>query len=150
MANKVRGLASLALAALAIGACGDSSDGSNPEVTGTPEEQIAKTVNAMFAAWNAGDGELTCSYLTDRGSELLVRIAPQLHGLKQKIQVDNCEEAIEKSAAAIEGTIGERASAQQVQINPDRTASVSSRVRGALTLREVDGEWLVEVPTFID
>jgi hypothetical protein len=146
-------LAAIALLAAVVGACGDDSepsDGTKPVTTGSDEEQIAQTVNAMFAAWNDGDGELTCSYLTDRGRELMVKIASQLHGLDEEIDAASCEEAVEQTAAAIDEEIGQRASPSRVRVEANGTAAVISRFRGELSLREVDGEWLIEVPTFID
>jgi hypothetical protein len=138
---------------LTIAACGDSSEpsgASKPELKGPDEAQIAKTVNAMFAAWNVGDGELTCSYLTDRGRALLVKIAAQLHGFDTEIEAESCEAAVEQSAAAIDEEIGQRASPRRVRIDSGGTAAVLSRFRGELSLRKVDGEWLIEVPTYID
>jgi len=150
MANEARRLACIALVIPVLSACGDSSEPSKPEFTGSPEEQIAKTVNAMFAAWNAGDGELTCSYLTEDGRNWVLKYVPQFPFLEEEIDPDSCEDAVEMSRAATEGTYGQHAAAQRVQINPDGTASVHSRFRGAVTLREVDGEWLIEVPYFFD
>jgi hypothetical protein len=148
-----RRLVAIAVLAVALGACGDDSeppDVTKPAITGSDEERIAQTVNALFAAWNNGEGELTCSYLTARGRELMVKIASQLHGLDEEIHAESCEEAVEQTAAATDEEIGQRASPSRVRVEADGTAAVISRFRGELSLREVDSEWLIEVPTFID
>jgi hypothetical protein len=151
---RLRQLSGFSLAAglgLLVGAgvvagCGGSSQ-SPPS-----KQEAAATVNAMFEAWNAGDGETTCGYLTPDGQVLMVKyVAPQLHGITGEIDAKTCNGAVEQTAAAKKRRIGEVVSAHDVTISNDgERAHVASRVRGAMTLQDVGGEWRVAVPTFID
>jgi len=138
-------------AALLLCSCGsDDPDSTDPPVPdGQPREQIAETVNAMFDAWNRADGELACAYMTARGQRLAVRIASQLHELREEIEPSDCVSAVEESAAVTEETIGQSVVPSAVSIQGER-ASVASAFRGALAMTQVDGVWLVDVPTFID
>jgi hypothetical protein len=140
----------LVLGVLLISGCDDAGD--ETIETAEAREQIAANVNAMFEAWNAGDGESACSYLSDRGQRVMVVIVRQFHGLKEPARAANCEEAVENSAAATDRGFGERVSAADVYFpgRGHKNAEVASRHRGAVQVQRVGDEWLVVVPAFID
>ena len=136
----------------AVAGCGgaDETTADPFTPTGSPKEQIASTVNEMFSAWNDGDGELACSLMTERGQQLAVRIAGQFHDLQGSIAPDDCVEAVEQSAEAVDGEIGQAVKAWQVKLEGEDRATVISKYRGAMSMQQVDGRWLVVVPTFVD
>jgi hypothetical protein len=143
----------LVCALVIVAECGgdDDDDGlpSPPIPEGTPREQVAATVNGMFDAWNRGDGELACSYMTRRGQRLAVRIAQQLQQLEGDIAPDDCVRAIADTAAATDETIGQTAVPENVSID-GRRAFVASEFRGALRVKRSGGRWLVDVPAYLD
>lgn len=148
---RARGLTTALLVLSVATGCGSEEQvpPEPPIPDGTPRQRIAATVNAMFDAWNNGDGEFACAYMTPRGQRFTARIARRLHQLEDDIAPDDCIEAVEGSAAATEETIGQSVTAEAVSIEGKR-ASVASRFRGALGVRQLGGVWLVDVPTFID
>jgi hypothetical protein len=139
-------------AGLLFGGCDESNEPTPkpPAPDGPPEVQIVAAVNGMFDAWNEGDGELACAYMTEGGQRLAVRIAPQFHELEEPIDPDTCPEAVEQSAEISDEPIGQVASRDRVELQGKNRAIVHSEFRGALTVKQVAGEWLVAVPTFID
>jgi len=136
-----RGLLLVALAS-AFAGCGASA-----LTDGPPEEQISATVNAFFAAWTAADGELACSYLTDRGRVRIVKVVTRA---LTSLETDDCVTAIESSSSEIEGKIGQVVTPMSVRLeSPDR-AVVASEFRGEVRLHNVDGRWLLDLPIFVD
>lgn len=137
----------VATLALALSACG----GEEPELPtfgGTDEEQIAATVNAMFAAIEAGDGETACGLMSERGQRIWVKIVrrnPEIGG-----SGETCVETVE-SITADPAQRGVRVDAKSVEVAPGGdTAQVTNRYGGTLTATFVDDRWLVEVPTFVN
>ena len=112
-------------------------------------ELVAGTVNRMFAAWRAGDGEDACSYMSDFGREAMPRIVAQA---KPPVIADTCEEAVADSEARYDRIwIDERITPDEVRISDKPLeAEASGDVRGAVQLQLVDGEWLVAAPYFVD
>ena len=142
----------LSLVGVASAGCDSASEDAARRALpdGPPKERIAVSVNGFFDAWNAGDGELACTYLTERGRSLVLRIVRQAEELEDVGQPESCEDAIEASAEATDERIGQVAVADRVRIDSPRRAAVMSEFRGELSLRKVDGEWLIDVPAFLD
>jgi hypothetical protein len=135
-----------------LAGCEDSEESAPkpPAPKGPAEVQIVAAVNGMFDAWNDGNGDLACAYMTEGGQRLAIRIAPQFHDLEEPIDPDTCPEAVEQSADITDEPIGQVVSRDRVELQGDDRAIVQSEFRGALTVKKVDGEWLIAVPTFID
>jgi hypothetical protein len=113
-------------------------------------ERIAALVNGFFDAWNEGDGDLACSYLTERGQRLVLRIVREAEELQGAADAESCTDAIEASAELTEERIGQSATVDRVRIDSPKRAAVISRFRGELSLRKVEGEWLIDTPSFFD
>jgi hypothetical protein len=112
-------------------------------------ELVADTVNRMFAAWRAGDGEEACSYMSDFGRDLMPKIAAQF---RPPVVADTCEEAVAESAARSKGTgIEDRITPDEVTISENPLeAEALGEMRGAVQLQLVEGEWLGAAPYFVD
>lgn len=145
-----RGLLSAVLAAgLLIAGCGDGDDTSSvPTFTGSDEEQIAGTVNAMTAAIAAGDGATACALMTERGQRVMVRFGRQAAGAGA---IASCADAVPAAADAgydpgdFRVTVGD----VSVEPGPDE-AQVNCEFRGAFVLARTDAGWRVDIPYCVD
>jgi hypothetical protein len=111
-------------------------------------DEIARDVTATYRAWSRGDGEAACAQLTDRGRELLVEAAPEF---ELATQPQTCGETFEQIAAEHAGRLRERFTAGEVDLDEgNATGEVACDTRGAVQVRHVDGDWMVEVPWCVD
>lgn len=120
----------------------------------SPEAEIADRVNELVNALVEGDGPVACSFMTARGQLIQKQLAARLGRGK----AETCEAAVRE--------IGERVSdlpeddrrrdvyprtPGDVSIDSSGNhAQVAGQFRGAMQLRRVDGNWLVDVPGFFD
>lgn len=137
------------LAALVAGGCGDEADPrSGPEA----EREIAETVTAMIEATRSGDGDSACALMTSRGQSLYVKVVRRELG----VELESCQATIAAFAEAVSkrsanGSPPETVAADDVTIDSDGgTAQASGDHRGAMSVRYVDGKWLVDLPFFRD
>ena len=143
-----RGLLVAALAAGALVAgCGDE-ESTAPTFSGTDEEQIAGTVNAMTGAIAAGDGELACGLMSELGQQRMVRIGRQVGGE----ELTTCTAAV----PAVEGTGFDpgdfRVTPNDVFLdeeNPDQ-GQANCDLRGAFLVVRTEAGWRVSAPACID
>lgn len=147
----------LLLTLATLGSCGGDTGEEislrSTTTTGEPppesRHQVAETVNSMIAGWEDGDGEAACSYMSDVGELVMLKISRQL---RPPVEADSCEEAIELSASRLEGRSWlERVAPAEVSIyrNP-LEAEALCETRGAIQLQLVEGEWLVAAPYCVD
>jgi hypothetical protein len=133
---------------LLLAGCG-GDDASAPEFTGSDEEQIAATVNAMTAAIADGEGEIACGLMTDRGQQAFIRIGGQVPGSEG---IDSCE-AVAPALAGYGYDPGDyRITSGDASIDPEDPdrAQANCDLRGAfLLLRTADG-WRVSIPFCVD
>ncbi len=136
-----RGLLVAALAAGALVAgCGDE-ESTAPTFSGTDEEQIAGTVNAMTGAIAAGDGELACGLMTDAGQALMLEMGRQAGG----DEVTGCEAAV-PAVEAIGFDPGDfRVKPADVSAGAEG-AEANCDLQGAFILTWTDAGWRVDVP----
>ena len=112
-----------------------------PTFSGTDEEQVAGTVNAMTGAIAAGDGELACGLMTESGQAAMVRIGRQAAG----DEVTGCEAAV-PAAEAVGFDPGDfRVKVGDVAVAGD-TASARCDLDGEFPLVRSDAGWRVDVP----
>lgn len=135
--------------ALIAAGCGDAE----PEPASTPEQRLADRVEQFWADVEAGDGDAACAAVTDRGRRMWVRWSgddPEVD------DAETCPDAVaalseawaEQDGDGVTGP-GGSFSADDVWIDGDE-AQVQCRYRGAMMLRQVDGEWLVRIPACYD
>ena len=136
------------VAGLVLCGCGGDDAAEVPEFSGSDEQQVAKTVNAMFDAIAANDGATACGLMTDRGQRIWVKIItrnPESGG-----SGDTCEEAADtvdwNGLAEYEDV---RAGDVSIEVAGER-ATVTNDFGGMLTAESVDGTWLVDVPMFVN
>lgn len=106
----------------------------------------------MRSAAEAGDGEQACSYLTARGQRFMARL-PESADLPP---TESCGEAV--AAVAEQLTDADRERSPENVVTPDEVtlsgqgtrAEAASDFRGAMSLKLIDGEWLIDVPGFVD
>jgi hypothetical protein len=137
---------------LTLAACDDSDDSDSPELSGDPREQVVAVVDAMRHAMSDGDGEEACSYMTDRGQRLTVRVVARDLG-----PAETCEEAVGLFATELSAEDRDEFSNKNVVTRDEvalfqngSEAEAQSDYRGAMMLKLVDGPWQVDVPFFAD
>ena len=140
----IRGaVAGLGLGVLLLGGCG--GDESAPTFTGSDEEQVAATVNAMTAAIaRGGGGELACGLMTEEGQRDHAQDGPPgRRGGDRRLR--RCGSDLPSPIGFDPGdfriTAGERDRPRR-QTAPRPTA-ISS---GAFLLARTDDGWRVDVP----
>ena len=144
-----RGLLAAALAAGALVAgCGDEEGPPVPTFSGSDEDQVAGTVNAMTGAIAAGDGELACGLMTELGQQRMIRIGRQVGGEG----VTTCIDAV----PAVEATGFDpgdfRVTPKDVFLdeeNPDQ-GQANCDLRGAFLVVRTEAGWRVSAPACID
>jgi hypothetical protein len=138
---------SLMVAASVFG-CGDGDGSSTGIPADAPDrEQVAATVNAMFEAWNAGDGEAACALMTDRGQRLVVKIARR----DLDSEATACAQAAAEIDAEARRELGEEVTLERIRIDGHSAWVASDEVGGGeMPLRRVGGTWLVAVPSFVN
>jgi hypothetical protein len=142
--------------ALAMAACGeDESSPPPPDLSATDEEQIAATVNDFFAAMIEDDGELACSYLTERGQRLMHTVARRQFPTEVGEGAD-CEAVIAISYEHLEdeevGSLADYTyTAGGVYIEEGGSkAEVQCEFRGAIFMRRSGTDWFIDFPACID
>jgi hypothetical protein len=148
-----RALACLLLIAIVSAGCG-SDDDSAPTAA---KDEVATLVNDYFTALRAEDGGEACPLLSDRGERLLIRLAE----LGSGETVEDCERAasvygkfLAEADRASDGAAKQVFAATDVSLPAEGgspvEAEVDCRVRGAIVVEQVDGEWLISVPACVD
>jgi predicted small lipoprotein YifL len=141
--------------ALSLAACGeDEPSPPPPDPSATDEEQIAAAVNGFFSALVDGDGELACSYLTERGKRFLSTVARRQFPTEIGEAAD-CEAVVEVTAEQLADEEVDPSDftylADDVEIEEGRSkAQVQCEFRGAVFVRRSGGGWLVDIPACID
>ncbi|MEZ5075341.1 MAG: hypothetical protein R2691_10980 [Solirubrobacterales bacterium] len=141
-----RGLLSalIGVVLLAPGCGGD--DGPTLTFGGSDEEQVAATVNAMTAAIAAGDGEIACALMTERGQRRMVRIGRQVSA-----GVDTCAAAVPAVAGFGYDPGDFRVSVRDVSIGPGPDhAQANCELRGGFLLERSAAGWRVDAPACVD
>jgi len=138
-----RGLLAAGLAAAAlIAGCGDDG-GAAPTFSGSDEEQVAATVNAMTAAIAAGDGEIACALMTERGQRRMLAAGRQAASGAEP--VDGCEAAVPVVEAAGFDPGDFRITPGDVSV--DRAyADAACDLGGSFILTRTDAGWRVDSP----
>jgi hypothetical protein len=133
---------------LIAGCGGDGEDDGVPTFSGTDEEQIAGTVNAMTGAIAAGDGELACGLMTELGQQRMVRIGRQVGGE----EVTTCTAAV----PAVEATGFDpgdfRVTPNDVSLDEENLdqGQANCDLRGAFLVVRTEVGWRVSAPACID
>jgi len=112
--------------------------------SGSDEEQVAGTVNTMTAAIAAGDGELACGLMTDRGRQIMLRVGRQAGGP----EIADCAAAVPVAEAAGYDPGDYRITVGDVSI-PARSrdrAEATCDLDGAFQLDRTDVGWRVATP----
>ena len=142
--------------ALAFCACGeDESSPPPPNPSATDREQIAAAVNDFYAAMVDGDGELACSYLTERGQRFLHTVARRQFPSEIGEAAD-CEAVVDVTADYLADEKVEDPSdytyvAEEVSIEEGRgKAYAQCEFRGSVFMRRSGNDWLIDVPGCID
>lgn len=134
-------LSALAGAALLAAGCGGGDDSSVPMFTGSDEEQVAGTVNAMTAAIAAGDGETACALMTGHGQQVMLRIGRQAAGQ----DVGDCPAAVPAAGSAGYDPGDFRIRPADVSAGAEG-AEADCDLEGAFILVRTDEGWRVDVP----
>lgn len=120
-----------------------------PTFTGSDEEQVAGTVNAMTAAIAAGDGATACALMTEQGRRVIVRIGRQ--AATGPDPVDDCAAAVPAAAAVGYDPGDYRVTVRDVSIEPGPDhAQANCEFRGVFLLERTDGAWRVDIPYCVD
>jgi len=140
-----RGLLSALVGVALLAGCGDEG-GAAPTFSGSDEEQVAATVNAMTAAIAAGDGEIACALMTGRGQRRMLRFGRQVSA-----GVDTCEAAVPAVAGSGYDPGDFRVTVRDVAIEPghDR-AQANCEFRGGYLLVRTAAGWRVDAPACVD
>jgi hypothetical protein len=148
-------LLTLALA-ISIAACGeDDSSPPPPDPSPPDEEQIAATVNDFFAALVEDDGDLACSYLTERGQRFMHTVARRQFPTQVGEDAD-CEAVVAITAEYladedVRSTADYTYTAAGVSIEESgRKAYAQCEFRGSVFVRRSGDGWLVDLPGCID
>ncbi|HET6831222.1 MAG TPA: hypothetical protein VFH44_07715 [Solirubrobacterales bacterium] len=139
-----RGLLSAALVGgVLFAGCGGDEGSEVPTFTGSDEEQIAGTVNAMTAAIAAGDGATACGLMTERGQRVMLQIGRQAGGE----EVADCAAAVPAASSFGFDPGDYRVTAAEVAIsgNPPSSAEANCDY-GAFQLERTDEGWRVNAP----
>ena len=136
-----RGLLGFALAALLLTAgCGGDGE-ATLTFSGSDEEQIAATVNAMTAAIAAGEGAVACELMTEAGQDVMLRVGRQAGGP----DISDCAAAVPAAESAGYDPGDFRITLGDVAIDGD-AAEAKCDLDGAFMLERTDGGWRVDVP----
>ena len=131
------------LATLALPGCG-GEDPDPPEFTGTDEEQVAATVNALLDAFEVEDEEAMCALMSERGQQLMMLTAGEL---PQTAEVVSCEAAM---AVLLDEGFDPKASevgTGDVDISPETPNRAEANCDyGAFILERPKGPWRVVTP----
>ncbi len=134
-----RGLLGAGLAvALLIAGCG--GDGT-PDFSGSDQEQIAGTVNAMTAAIAGGDGEAACGLMTEHGQEAMLEMGRQA----ATGPVDDCVAAVPAAQAAGFDPGDFRITEGDVSVGAE-DAEARCDLSGSFILTRTEEGWRVDVP----
>jgi hypothetical protein len=141
-------LAALAVVVLLAGCGGDGDAGPTLTFTGSDEEQVAATVNAMTAAIAAGEGTTACALMTERGQRQMVRFGRQAAGTDA---IDTCAEAVPAAMDAGYDPGDFRVTVGDVSIEPGPDeAQANCEFRGGFLLERTDAGWRVNFPYCVD
>jgi hypothetical protein len=122
-----------------LAGCG-GDDGASLTFSGSDEEQIAATVNAMTTAIAAGEGAVACELMTERGQEVMLRIGRQTGG-----EVADC-------AAAVPAAAGVGFDPGDYRITPKDVSAGAEGAEarcddgGAFLLERTEEGWRVNTP----
>ena len=148
-------LVALALLLMALSFAGCGEDDPPSERDGDPESGALATAQAYLEAVAGGDGDAACSYLTDLGRQITVKVlsgetdgrSPGVH----QYDPDDCPAAVDDPSVDVneddvpslaEGLVTVSASGMRASVaEPGRTGN-------ELSLVLVDGEWRIAVPIF--
>jgi hypothetical protein len=135
-------LAALAAVALLAAGCGGGDEGPTLTFTGSDQEQVAATVNAMTAAIAAGEGATACALMTEKGQRVMLRIGRQTGG-----EVADCAAAV-PAAAGLGFDPGDyRITAAQVELSGNPPSSAEAKCDyGAFLLAHTEEGWRVNTP----
>jgi hypothetical protein len=140
---------------LALVAAGCGEDDGEPPPPASDEQQIAAAVNGVFDAVVDDDGEAACSLLTERGQRYFHVLARREFPTEIGEGAD-CEAAVAVTAEQLaDKGLDDLADytyvAEDVHIQEGRDqAQVRCEFRGAVFAKQVDGDWLVDIPACID
>lgn len=131
---------------LLVAGCGDD-DG--PAFTGSDEEQVAATVNAMTEAIAAGDGDGACELMTERGQRALVRAVGTVPGVTG---TEICADAVPILAENGYDPGDFRMLPGDVSPDPDNRDHMWAQcdLRGAFLALGTDDGWRVDIPFCAD
>lgn len=139
-----RGLLAAALVAgvLLGSGCGGGDDA--PEFTGSDEEQVAATVNAMTVAIAGGEGEIACGLMTEEGQQVMLKVGRQVGGA----DVADCAAAVPVAEALGYDPGDFSIKVADVSISGDSpdSAEATCDLDGAFLLDRTDAGWRVAVP----
>lgn len=124
--------------------CGGDGDAATPTFTGSDEEQVAGTVNAMTAAIAAGDGAAACGLMTEGGQRIMLGVGRQAAGSG----IGDCAAAV-PAAESIGYDPGDfRVTVGDVSIPADspNRAEAACDLGGAFLLERSDAGWRVGTP----
>jgi hypothetical protein len=123
-----------------LGGCG-GGDEATLTFSGSDEEQIAATVNAMTAAIAAGEGAVACELMTKAGQDAMLRVGRQAGGP----DVADCAAAVPAAESAGYDPGDFRITPGDVTIDGD-AAEAKCDLDGAFMLERTDESWRVGVP----
>jgi hypothetical protein len=128
-----------------LGAGCGGEDGPDLTFTGSDEEQIAGTVNAMTAAIAAGDGATACALMTEEGQRVMLAAGRQAATGPEP--VDDCEAAVPAAEAAGFDPGDFRVTVGDVVVGSRGTAAEARcDLGGAFILERTDAGWRVATP----
>ncbi len=130
----------LLVAVALLGGCG-SDDGATLTFSGSDEEQIAATVNAMTAAIAAGEGAVACELMTEGGQDEMLRVGRQAGGP----DISDCAAAVPAAESAGYDPGDFRITPGDVAIDGD-AAEAKCDLGGAFMLARTGEGWRVDVP----
>jgi hypothetical protein len=131
---------------VALGAgCGGDDDGPDLTFTGSDEEQVAGTVNAMTAAIAAGEGAMACALMTEKGQRVMLAAGRQAATGPEP--VDDCEAAVPAAEAAGFDPGDFRVTVGDVSVGRNgRQAEAECDLGGAFILNRTDAGWRAATP----
>jgi hypothetical protein len=136
-----RGLLAPAFAAALLAAGCGGGDWATLTFSGSDEEQVAATVNAMTAAIAAGEGAVACELMTERGQRVMLRIGRQAGGQ----DVADCAAAVPAAESAGYDPGDFRIKPADVSAGAEG-AEADCDLEGAFILERTDDGWRVDVP----